>query len=222
MKLKDYSTDSLPRERLINSGPSSLSTAELLAIILKSGTKKENIIEISNKLLKKYQLSGLSNATLNELKKEHGIGQAKASQIVAIFEILKRIPQEKTKLKITCAKDIFNYYHNSLSTYKKEHLIAIFLNSKNQLIKDKIITIGTINSSLIHPREIYHEAIKNLASSIIIMHNHPSGDPTPSKEDLEVTNIIKQTGQILQIKMLDHIIIGKNRYWSYVESQKHL
>ena len=222
MKLKDYSTDSLPRERLINSGPSSLSTAELLAIILKSGTKKENIIEISNKLLKKYQLSGLSNATLNELKKEHGIGQAKASQIVAIFEILKRIPQEKTKLKITCAKDIFNYYHNSLSTCKKEHLIAIFLNSKNQLIKDKIITIGTINSSLIHPREIYHEAIKNLASSIIIMHNHPSGDPTPSKEDLEVTNIIKQTGQILQIKMLDHIIIGKNRYWSYVESQKHL
>jgi DNA repair protein RadC len=222
MKLKDYNNQSLPRERLNQLGPSSLSTAELLAIILKSGTKKENIIEISNKLLKKYQLSGLSNATLNELKNEHGIGTAKASQIVAIFEILKRIPKENNKLKITCAKDIFNYYHNSLSTYKKEHLIAIFLNTKNQIIKDKIITIGTIDSSLIHPREIYYEAIKNLASSIIIMHNHPTGDPTPSKEDIEVTNIIKQTGKILKIKMLDHIIIGKNRYWSYVESQNQI
>ncbi len=215
MKIKDISPENRPRERLQLQGPSALSNAELLALILKSGTKKENVLEICNKLISKYSLDGLAQATLPELIQEHGIGKAKACQIVALFELYKRTKSvQREKLQIKSAQDIANIYLPKLQPLNKEQFVVVYLDARNRIISDEIITLGTVNASLIHPREVFHGAIKNLASAIIVIHNHPSGDPTPSKEDLEITQRLEQTSKIVGIRLLDHLIIGKT-YWSY-------
>lgn len=219
MKITDYSPENRPRERLAKEGPHALSNAELLALILKSGTKKENIIELCNKLLAKYSLKQLSQCTLVELTHEHGIGLAKASQLLAVFELYQRIPSQQSNSPIIrSAKDISTLFLPKLSSLNKEHFLVVYLDTKNRIIKEETISIGTLNSSLIHPREVFHGAIKHCANSIIVIHNHPSGDPTPSSEDLEVTTRLQQSAQILNIKFLDHIIIGKTTWWSWRES----
>ena len=220
MKIQDISPENRPRERLESQGPASLSNAELLAIIIKSGTKKENVLEICNKLLSKYGLEELPNTTLNELCEEHGIGKAKACQLIALFELYKRTScVRKENQSIKQASDIAKIYLPKMKNLKKEQLAAVYLDSKNKIICDQIVTIGTLNTSLIHPREVFHGAIKNLANAIIVLHNHPSGDPTPSKDDLEITERLKETGEVLGIKLLDHIIIGGEGWWSWRESR---
>ncbi len=206
-----------PRERLQQHGPTTLSTAELLAIIIKSGTKQQDIITLCNTLLSKYSLQQLSHCTLQELTQLHGIGPARASQILALFELNRRTTQTK-KQTIKTPEDIASLYQKKLQHLQQEHLIALYLDTKNNIIKDQTITIGTINASLIHPREIFHGAIKNLAKSIVIIHNHPSGDPTPSESDITATHQIHEVGQLVNIPLIDHIIIGKNSYWSWQES----
>lgn len=221
MKLLDLSPENRPRERLARQGPSSLSDAELLALILKSGTQKENILEICNKLLSKYQLPGLAQATLSELKQEHGIGAAKASQLVALFELLKRTsPQYHNSPEIKCAQDIAKIYLPKMQSLTKEHFMVVYLNTKHKIISDQLLSLGTLNASLIHPREVFYGAIKNLASSIIVIHNHPSGDPQPSSDDMIVTEKIQKTGEIMGISLLDHIIIGRDNWWSWKESAR--
>ncbi len=220
MKITNLSKDNRPRERLQNQGVASLSTAELLGIILKSGTKKENVLEISSKLLAKYGLENLHSCTLQELSQEHGIGKAKACQIIALFELYNRIKQIPSKTKeIISASDIYNLYHPKLADLKQEHFIAVYLDTKNKVICDKTITKGILDASLIHPREVFHGAIKNLARSLIVIHNHPSGDPAPSEEDLFVTKKLQETSEIIGIELLDHVIIGKEAFWSWSENK---
>ena len=219
MNLKELSLELRPRERLQQQGLSVLSTAELLAIILKSGTPQENVLQLSQHLLSKYGLQQLSLATLEELQQEHGIGLAKACQILAVFELSRRIPQpQKEQQLITCAKDVAQIYLPQLQSLQQEQFMVLYLDTKHRLAGDEILTKGILNASLIHPREVFYGAIKHLAHSIIVLHNHPSGDPTPSAEDVDISKRLKKTGEILGISLVDHIIIGHTSWWSWQES----
>ena len=217
LRIKDIALENRPRERLIRSGPQSLSNAELLAIILRTGSREENVIDLSNRILSEYNLKKLSETGFNEIRDVFGIGDAKACQIIALFELSNRIslfPEEK-EIVITIPYNVFRLLNRRMSSLKKEHLIGLYLNTKNALIHQEVISIGILNANLIHPREIFKSAIKNSAASIILAHNHPSGDPKPSREDIEVTKRLQKAGEILQIKVLDHVIIGNNSYFSF-------
>ncbi len=220
MKITDLAPENRPRERLQKEGAAALSPAELLAIILKSGTKKENILEISNRLIATHGLQNLSACSLQQLQQQYGIGPARASQIIAVFELYKRISPINQKKKISCAKEVAEIYLPKTQALQKEHFMAIYVDTKNNIIAQETITIGILNSSLIHPREIFYGAIKHLAHSVIVLHNHPSGDPEPSPEDLEITQILVKSGKLMGIPLLDHIILGKDSWWSWAESGK--
>lgn len=219
MKITDMAPENRPRERLQLQGAEALSTAELLAIILKFGTKKENVLELGNRLLSKYNVEQLSSCSLPELMNEYGIGKAKACQIIALFELYKRMNNgvKKETVIVSGAKDIAELYQSKLNHIHKEHFRAVYLDTKNKIIADQTITIGILNASLIHPREVFYGAIKHLAHSVIVIHNHPSGDPAPSEEDLKITKILEKTGEIMGIKLIDHVIIGKDSWWSWRE-----
>jgi DNA repair protein RadC len=217
MKIHDIAPENRPRERLQKQDAESLSNAELLALILKSGTKNENIIDLCNKLLSKYGLEQLPHASLQQLTTEHGIGQAKASQLIAIFELYKRIPNNKPSQVVRKAADIAKQYLPKTNSLQQEHCYAIYLDTKNNILAEELISKGTLNTSLIHPREVFHGAIKHCANSIILIHNHPSGDPTPSEEDIKITKILQKTGELLNLRFLDHIILGRDKWWSWKE-----
>ena len=213
MILKQIDLEQRPREKL--KAGNNLSDAELIALILSNGTKGENVIDLSNRLISTFGLSKLNSLSVNELIKIKGIGLAKASKLVASFELSKRINCGKlSNKKIRKPSDIASYYISKLKDLKKEHFIAVFLDSKNKIIKDEIISIGTLNSSVIHPREVFKEAIKNSANSIILIHNHPSGDIEPSPEDLQVNKTLMDVGDLVGIKVLDHLIIGRTKWKS--------
>jgi len=217
MRIKDMPSDSKPRERLLKFGIENLSEAELLALILEKGTKKENVIEVSNRLIAQHGLDKLSECSLKELQEINGIGQAKAMQILALFEINKRKSMTNCETRqIKTAKEVFDLFHEKLKDEKQENFYILMLNNKNFIIGQEKISMGTVDSSIIHPREIFKPAIKNSASRVILVHNHPSGDSSPSKEDREVTEEIVKAGEILGIQVLDHVIIG-NSYWSWKE-----
>ena len=205
-------------ERLEKKGASILSDAELLAVLLKTGTKKENVIDMSNRLLSKYSINKLSKCSLKELQEIPGIGKVKASQILALFEFSKRHNIAKNNGKsIKGAKDVFDYCHQRLNGADKEHFMILHLDTKNRIIKDEIISIGTLNSSVIHPREVFKSAIRESANAIILVHNHPSGDPEASQEDKEITDKLFKAGELLNIKVLDHVIIGNEKWYSFNE-----
>ena len=210
--------NSRPRERLQEVGVESLSDAELLSIILRTGTRSENVIDMSNRLIALYGIGELFNCTINELEKIKGIGQSKAMQLLAVSELGKRIRLKKKKQdKIDSAKDVFNLFEEKLKSEKQEHFFTVLLNTKNCVISIEKISIGILDASIIHPTEIFRSAIKNSASRIILVHNHPSGDPSPSEEDLEITNKLIESGELIGIEVLDHVIIGENKYWSWLE-----
>jgi DNA repair protein RadC len=216
MRIKDISLENRPRERLEKQGPSVLSDAELLAIILKTGNKDENVVDMSNRLISKYGVDKLSNCSLAELQEIKGIGNAKASQIIALFEFNKRHNISKQNGKpIKTAKDVFDYCSPKLSGATKELFMILHLDTRNKIIKDEIISVGTLNSSLIHPREVFKSAIKESANAIILVHNHPSGDAEPSEEDKKITDVLFKAGELLSIKVLDHVIIGKDSWHSF-------
>ncbi len=209
MRIKDIPRENRPRERFKLNGADVLSNSELLAIILQKGTRKENVIDMSNRIISKYSFDKLSECSLSELKSIPGIGDAKAMQILALFELSKRTKSGSIAEKVVSnSEDIAKYYMERMRGLKREHLIAVFLDSKNKIINDKVISIGTLNSSLVHPREVFKEAIKCSANAIILVHNHPSGDSTPSREDEEVTRKIKDASEIIGIKLLDHVIVS--------------
>lgn len=223
MKIKDIPLENRPRERLSKNGPSVLSDSELLAVILQKGTSKDNVIDMSNKLLSKYPIEQLSDMTLSELQEIDGIGPAKSMQIVSLFEFMKRHNKAKNSKKIVTiesAKDVFNYFVEILDNKKKEHFYILLLDSKNQIINHSLISVGLLDASPIHPREVFKEAIKNSAASIVLIHNHPSGDPTPSEQDNEVTQLLINSGDMLGIKVIDHLIIGNNNFYSFKEKSK--
>lgn len=224
MKIKDLPEQSRPRERFLKYGPETLSDAELFAIILRTGTLDENVVDMSNRLIAEYGLDKLFECSLKELQKIKGIGPSKAMQILTISELGKRYNQLKqsnnlNRRKISCAKDVFNHFHEMLKDKKEENFFILMLNIQNNIIGEKLISKGILDASIIHPREVFRPAIKNSASKIILIHNHPSGDPKPSEEDLEITEKLMKVGKELGIRVLDHIIIGDEKFWSWKEKR---
>ena len=226
MKIKDFPENSRTREKLLMKGADNLSDPELLAILLrnglgaKKGERGENAIELANRLINEYGLDKLQECSLKELQEIKGIGPAKACQIFASFELNKRINQSKKPVKkITCAEDVFNHFHERLKDEKQEHFYVLMLDTKNNIIGEQLITKGILDASIIHPREVFKPAIKNSASKIILVHNHPSGDPEPSQEDIGITEKLMKSGDEIGIKVLDSIITGKDSYWNYIEKK---
>lgn len=218
--IKDIPEADRPRERLIRYGSEALSNSELLAIILRTGTKSETAIDMANRLISsKEGLKFLSNCTIQELSQIKGIGNAKASQIKAAVELGKRIKNYRTdnKIKINSPEGIADLVMEDMRYLKKEYLKVIFLNTKNIVIDVKDLSIGSLNASVVHPREIYSEAIRRSSASIVICHNLPSGDPTPSQEDINITRRLHEVGKLVGIDLLDHVIIGDGCYISLKE-----
>lgn len=220
VKIKEIPFNERPRERLIQKGVENLNNEELLAIILKTGTKDISVKTLANMILKQIDnITDLKEITLEKLKKIKGIKEAKACELLASIELGKRLHQKYDQIeeiKILNANNIYEFY-KFLSEKKQEYFYCVYLNTKNQIIKDKLLFIGTINESLVHPREIFKEAYLLSASSIICVHNHPSGNIQPSKNDIVITKQLKNVGALLGINVLDHIIIGKNGYYSFIE-----
>lgn len=219
MNIKTLPSDERPRERLIKYGSKTLANSELLAIIISTGSKKENVLTLSTKLFKKYNLKSLSRLKIGSLKKQLGIGDVKACQIMACFELGRRLASFKDlkKPQITNAKDIAELFIPEMGILEKEHFKGIYLDSKRRIIKQETIFIGSLNESVVHPREIFKIALEESSAAIILLHNHPSGDPNPSSFDIEMTNELIKVGNILGIEVLDHIIIGGKKYISLRE-----
>ncbi|WP_409327732.1 RadC family protein [Staphylococcus pseudoxylosus] len=220
MKIKELANNQKPRERLLNNGPAHLSDGELLAILINTGRKGFSSLDIANELLKSVEsLKQLKALSINDLNKVKGIGLYKALILKAAFELGERMHSCSLdeKIQINSPQDVANFMMGKMEHLTQEKFIVLFLNSKNVVIKQKTIFIGTLNSSIVHPREIFSEAIKCASNAIVVLHNHPSGDTTPSKEDISATNRLRECGEILGIDLLDHIIIGDHTYMSMVE-----
>ncbi len=215
-RIKELPKIERPREKLIQYGPEKLSNSELLAILLRSGTKEENVVELANKILKRFSANELPNLTFNDLKDYPGLGSAKACEIVACFELGKRLLKDKKSQIYLKPNEIWEELKD-LRDHKKEHFVIFYLDSRNQEIKREIISVGSLNANLVHPREVFEPAVRNLAAQIILAHNHPSGDPEPSEDDLEITKRLVESGKILGIEVVDHIIIAKTGFISFKE-----
>ena len=219
MKIKEMPWFDRPWTRLRNEGVDKLSNTELLTVILGSGTKKLSSFEIANNVLSKYHFNHIEELSLSELKREFG-DEILAMRIYAMFEMFRRASRLKKgghKQKIRSAEDVYDIFADRLDNIKKEEFYALLLDTKNNVIGEHRISIGTLNSSLIHPREVFNPAIKASSNAIILVHNHPSGECKPSFEDKEVTKMLLKAGDVLQIKVLDHVIIGKDNFFSLKE-----
>ncbi|WP_034301654.1 RadC family protein [Bacillus cihuensis] len=220
MLIRDVPKDERPRERFIQTGPQSLSNQELLAILLRTGTKEESVLQLANRLISTFEgLRMLIDASIDEITAIKGIGEAKAIQILAAVELGKRITQLNypDRYVIRSPEDGANYCMEEMRFLTQEHFITLYLNTKNQVLHKQTIFIGSLNASIVHPREVYKEAFRRSAASIICLHNHPSGDPSPSREDIEVTKRLVECGKIIGIELLDHIIIGEHKFVSLKE-----
>lgn len=218
MKIKDLPKNDRPREKLEKYGPEILSNSELLAILLGTGVKGTNVVELSNKILKKFSGDGLSKATFKDLKNTFGLGKAKACEIVASFELGRRLLHGKKSTLLLSPKDIWDELRE-IRDNKKEHFVMFFLDSRSQEIKREIISVGSLNTNSIHPREVFEPAVRNLAVQVIIAHNHPSGDPEASEEDIETTKQLIEAGKILGIDIIDHVVVTKDNYFSFRDAR---
>ena len=218
MRIQDMPRVERPREKLIQYGSGRLSNSELLALLLRSGKKGENVISLANNVLKKYKAENLPNLTYEELKNFPGLGPAKACEIIACFELGKRLLKGKIAGLYLKPEDIWKELKD-IRDHKKEHFVIFFLDSRNQEIKREIISIGSLNANLVHPREVFEPAVKNLAAQVILAHNHPSGDPEPSEDDLELNKRLVEAGKILGIAVMDHIVVSKSGYFSFKEQK---
>lgn len=217
-KFDKFNKTFLPREKLLKyNSPDRLKDEELLALILRTGTKNHNVLNLAKNLIQHYGKE-LPYVTVNELKNFLGLGKTRACSIVAAFELGKRFLKDKKIYLYLTPKDVYERLYE-YKTAKKEHFFVFYLDTKNQEIKYEIVSIGTINSSLVHPREVFEPAVKNLACQIIIAHNHPSGCLEPSKDDIELTERLFKAGEILGIEVLDHIIISKDGYYSFKQNK---
>lgn len=219
--VKEMALEERPREKMLTKGEKSLSNAELLAIILRTGTKKQSVLELANYIINKDSqgIRWLNDITIEELCEIDGIGISKAAQIKASLELGIRISSAKPiRYKVTNPWDIYKYYMDSLRYLNKEVFKIILLNTKNEIICDIDISVGTLNMSVVHPREVFREAIKRSSNKIILMHNHPSGNIEPSNEDKNVTSRLVKCGELIGIEVIDHIIIGEGLYYSFKEN----
>ena len=213
-KIKELPKIERPREKLIKYGPERLSNSELLAILLRSGKKGENVVDLAYKILKKYKADELPYLDYVDLKDTKGLGPAKACEIVACFELGKRLLKDKADKFYLKAEDIWNELKD-LRDNKKEHFVIFFLDARNQVIKKEVISVGSLTENLVHPREVFEPAVRNVAAQVVLAHNHPSGDPTPSENDLEITKRLVEAGKLLGIDVIDHVIVVKNSFFSF-------
>ncbi len=224
IKMKDIPVKERPRERLIKEGVEKLSNEELLSILIGNGTKGVSAKDLSLKVLDKIKNIGNANLlnyrSLLEIK---GLGVAKACSLLAAFELGKRVNIENNSLNsevINNSSAVFNYFKNIFLNKKQEYFYCLYLDSKKHVISNKLLFMGTLNRSIVHPREVFKEAYLLSASSIICVHNHPSGNVEPSKDDIDITNQLSSIGYIMGIKLVDHLIIGSNTYYSFLENGK--
>lgn len=222
LSIKNWPEDERPREKLIKTGSVSLTNSELLAIILRTGygspTRKQSALDLAKNLLSRYKnLNDISEMSVTELAEIKGIGLAKAAQIMASFELGKRMSAERngSNISFRCSEEVANYYIPLLKDLKNEQFRLVMLNIKNRIIREVMISQGSLTSSIVHPREVLKIAIKASAASVIFLHNHPSGDPEPSIDDIEITNRLCKSCSIIGINVLDHLIIAENGYFSF-------
>jgi DNA repair protein RadC len=219
-RIKDWPENERPREKLLALGPEYLSNSELLAILFRTGGHQFTAVDIALTVLNEYgDLHTLAEMDFRKFFKLKGIGPAKAITLAASFEIARRIAAlpERQKLKITSPEVVFQRFGPRLSSAKKEIFMVILLNSANLLMREYKVSQGTLNASLVHPREVFQPAITDLAASVILLHNHPSGETEPSAEDRTITRRLVEAGKLLDIPVLDHIIIGSDQYFSFTE-----
>ncbi|MHA6252116.1 RadC family protein [Oceanobacillus sp. CAU 1775] len=220
MLIKNVPKEDRPRERAIRLGISHLTNQEILAIILGTGSKEESVMTLASRVLMHFEgFKLLQDATIEELTAIKGIGAAKGVQVLAALELGKRASQFRPNehYVIRSPDDGANFVMEDMRTLKQEHFVALFLNTKNQVIHRETLFIGSLNASIVHPRELFREAVKRSAASIIVVHNHPSGDPSPSQEDIHVTRRLVESGKMIGIEVLDHLIIGDRKFVSLKE-----
>ncbi len=229
MRMQDYPIDERPYEKFQKYGSEALTDIELLAILLRTGTSKCNVMELSRNLLtyeqdetigrKHHSLLNLYHFSYEELQNIEGIGKVKAIQILALVNLCKRIVKAKYTEgeKISSPERIANYFMEEMRHKREECFVVIFLDAKCKMLGNEIVSTGSLTASIVHPREVYKKAVQKSAHSIIALHNHPSGDPSPSEEDIQMTKRLKEAGAIMGIPLLDHIIIGDGIYRSLKE-----
>ncbi|MEJ2542743.1 MAG: DNA repair protein RadC [Calditrichaceae bacterium] len=221
-RITDWPIDERPREKLIQLGPQSVTNAELIAILLGQGTAKLNALELAKRLLREFKsLEALSGASLEEMQKIPGIGPAKAVTLLAAFQLYRNLQKQKAENEIVSFRNpeqVAKIYQPVLGSLQKESFFVILLNSAMKRILDFEVSRGTLDASLVHPREVFNVAVRNLAKGIIVMHNHPSGEMKPSEEDIKTTERLVESGKILEIPVYDHLIISENSYYSFREN----
>lgn len=220
--IKEWPEYERPREKMQKNGSDSLSDAELLALILRSGdhSSSQSAIDLGRNMLQTFgDLRRLSSATFSEICSVKGAGPAKAASILAALALAGRVNSDRLESleRFTSPLQIFNHFHYRFRDRRREYFVALLLDGKNRIILEEQVSEGSLNQSIVHPREVFSRAVKESAAAVILVHNHPSGDPSPSREDREITRRLKEAGDILGIRVLDHIIIGDGSYFSFVE-----
>ena len=217
---KDFPVQERPRERLLQYGPEYLSNRELLAILLETGTRNQSVFALADQLIAHFgSLRALACATYEEMAEIKGIGPAKAARVIAAFELTKRLSNSSLEVRevIRSPQDAADIVMDEMSLLDREHFVILMLNTKHAVIAKKVVSIGHLNASLVHPRELFKDVIKKSSAAVILVHNHPSGDPTPSEDDIRVTQRLCEAGRLLGISVLDHIVIGDKSYVSFRE-----
>lgn len=211
-----------PREKLIEKGAASLSNQELLAILLRTGTQGLSAIDLATRILCEGSggLGHLGRCRVDELIRIEGVGKAKACQLLAALELGKRMSKLDAPLRIDihAPKDVADRYMSEMRFLDREVFKVLYLNTKNEIIRDEAVSVGSLNASIVHPREVFKPAIVHSSNAVILMHNHPSGNPSPSQEDIQITKRLSEAGELIGIKVLDHIVIGDGRYYSLKEN----
>ncbi len=213
IQIKQLPPHRRPREKLLEKGPAALSDAELLALLLRTGVSGRSAVDLAKQILAKIPLSELSHSNLNDLKNIRGLGLAKSTQVLAAFELAKRIGDSSSQLPLNQPERVVNLL-NHYRSRQKEYFLALYLNARHRLLAQEEISVGHLTASLVHPREVFKPAIQLSAAFIILAHNHPSGDPQPSHDDLLLTQRLVEAGQLLDIAILDHLIITKDSWCS--------
>ena len=219
--IKEWPADDRPREKMMKRGAEALSDAELLALLLRTGDagSGRSALDLGRELLREFgDLRTLATASVTDICRVKGTGPAKAASVKAALEIANRFKGRRleSEARYTSPDQVFEHYHYSYRDRRKEYFLALLLDGKNRVIREVQISEGSLNQSIVHPREVFNPAVRESAAAIILVHNHPTGDPSPSREDLEITRRLREAGDLMGVKVLDHIIIGDGEFMSFV------
>jgi DNA repair protein RadC len=218
--IKDWPEGDRPREKLLSRGPETLSDAELLAILLRTGGRGASAVDQGRAIIERFgDFRRLAAAGVGELCAVKGVGRVKAAQILAALEIAKRYGEYEFKpgQALRGSGDVYAHFRERLASEKREHFYAVLLDNKHRKIKDISVSQGSLTASIVHPRDVFASVVREAAAAVVFVHNHPSGDPTPSKEDIEITRRLREVGELMGVRVLDHIVVGNGRYVSFVD-----